>query len=91
MITPTVDPDNMTMPTAMIMTTVMIMPTAPERSCIECGEPIRFGRADRLTCSTACRSRRSRRRRGVSHGWGGATDRAARRSGAAAVVAVAGQ
>ena len=69
----------------------MTMSTKSERTCIECGEPIRFGRADRLTCSTACRSRRSRRRRGVSHGWGGATDRAVRRSRSRGNVAVAGR
>ena len=61
------------------------------RVCVVCGEPIRWGRRDRLTCSSACRQRRSRAKRGVGHGWGGATDRQARRQRARGKEAVTGQ
>ncbi|MGC8635254.1 MAG: hypothetical protein ACP5VP_11470 [Candidatus Limnocylindrales bacterium] len=61
------------------------------RACLVCGEPIYWGRRDRLTCSSACRQRRSRAGRGVGHGWGGVTDRQARRARARAKEAVTGQ
>ncbi len=61
------------------------------RGCVVCGEPIRWGRRDRVTCSSACRQRRSRAGRGLVHGWGGPTDRQMRRRRAAAKEAVTGQ
>ncbi len=65
--------------------------SGPEvRACVVCGEPIRWGRRDRLTCSSACRQRRSRAGRGVEHGWGGPADRQARRTRARAKEAVTG-
>ncbi len=36
-------------------------------ACLECGDPI-YGRADRETCSSTCRQRRSRRLRGLAPG-----------------------
>jgi hypothetical protein len=41
------------------------MSAAAARVCVVCGEPIRWGRRDRVTCSPACRQRRSRRQRGL--------------------------
>lgn len=59
------------------------------RRCVVCGDPF-YGKVTRLTCSTACRQARSRRRRGQRHGWGGAVDRKLRRAASRAVGAVTG-
>lgn len=61
------------------------------RACVVCGEPIRWGRRDRVTCSSACRQRRSRRARGVVHAWGGVRERLARRRPARVTEGVTGQ
>ena len=69
---------------------VVMLDAADARVCVVCGEPTRWGRRDRVTCSSACRQRRSRQQRGVRHGWGGAADRQARRRRAQAREAVTG-
>ena len=66
------------------------MNAAGPRVCVVCGDPIRWGRRDRLTCSSACRQRRSRAGRGVVHGWGGPIDRQMRRARARVKEAVTG-
>jgi len=43
------------------------MSAAAARVCVVCGEPIRWGRRDRVTCSPACRQRRSER---THSSWG---------------------
>lgn len=69
---------------------VAMLDAAGARACAICGEPICWGRQDRVTCSSACRQRRSRAGRGVVHGWGGPTDRRTRRQRAQGILAVTG-
>ena len=73
-----------------IIDVVTLDAASPSPPCIVCSEPILWGRRDRLTCSSACRQRRSRVQRGVRHGWGGPTDRRVRRQRARAKEAVIG-
>lgn len=69
---------------------VVTLDAADARTCAICLEPICWGRRDRVTCSSACRQRRSRAARGGVHGWGGAADRRTRRRRARAKEAVTG-
>lgn len=55
------------------------------------GDAALVSRSDATYCSPRCRQAASRARRGLRHGWGGASDRRMRRSRAAIAVAVTGQ
>ena len=55
------------------------------------GDAVVVSRVDARYCSPRCRQAASRHRRGVSHGWGGASDRRQRRARAAIAAAVTGQ
>jgi hypothetical protein len=62
-----------------------------QRRCEWCKELMPpYARVDARYGSDACRQAASRARRGLKHGWGGTTDREARRAATTGVVAVTG-
>jgi hypothetical protein len=54
-------------------------------------DAVRIDRYDAVYCSPRCRQAASRARRGLRHGWGDTTDRAARRARAVSSLPVTGQ